>query len=137
MKLVQEDLHNEIEDSKSNYYSQITYKLPHIPKNTTASWALLKRFLNNKKIPLIPPFLHRNVCYIFQKKAELFNSFFAKQWSLISNSSELPLNLHFTTEKHLDTLNFSDNDTENKAHEHDKISICMIKICSKSFCKPL
>ena len=68
-----------------------------------------------------------------------------KQCSLISNSSELPLNLHYTTEKRLNTLNFSSNDIEkiiqnldpNKAHDHDKISIRIIKICSKSICKPL
>ena len=79
------------------------------------------------------------------KKAELFNSFFAKQSSLISNSSEIPLNLHFTTKKRLDALNFSNNDIEkiiqnldpNKAHGHDKISIQMIKSCGKSICKPL
>ena len=64
---------------------------------------------------------------------------------MISNSSELPLNLHYTTEKRLNTLNFSSNDIEkiiqnldpNKAHDHDKISIRIIKICSKSICKPL
>ena len=64
---------------------------------------------------------------------------------MISDSSELPLNLHFTTEKRLDTLNFSDNDIEkiiekldpNKVHGHDKISIRMIKICGKSIFKPL
>ena len=64
---------------------------------------------------------------------------------MISNSSELPLNLHFTTEKRLDTPNFSNNDIEkimqnldpNKAHGHDKISIRMMKICGKSICKPL
>ena len=64
---------------------------------------------------------------------------------MISNSSELPLNLHYATEKRLNTLSFSNNDTEkiiqnldpNKAHGHDKISIRMIKICSKSICKPL
>ena len=63
---------------------------------------------------------------------------------LLSNS-ELPLNLHFTTEKRFDTLNFSNNDIEkiiqnldsNKAHGHDKISIRMINICDKSVCKPL
>ena len=68
-----------------------------------------------------------------------------KQCSLISNSSELPPNLHYTTEKRLNTLNFSSNDIEkiiqnldpNKAHDHDKISIRIIKICSKSICKPL
>ena len=139
-------MHNVIEVSKPNYYSRITYELTHIQKNTKAYWALLKRFLNNKKIPLIPPLFHENE-YVtdFKKNAELFNSFFAKQCSLISNSSELPLNLHFTTEKHLDTLNFSNNDIEKiirnldrrKAHGHGKISIRMIKICGKSICKPL
>ena len=81
----------------------------------------------------------------FKKKAEIFNSFFAKQCSLISYSSELPLNLHDTTEKCLNNLNISNNDIEkiiqnldpNKAYGHDKISIRMMKICSKSICKPL
>ena len=62
-----------------------------------------------------------------------------------SNSSELPLNIHYKTEKRLDTLDFSNNDIEqiiqkldpNKAHGEDKISIYMIKIYSKSACKPL
>ena len=80
LKLLQEDVHNEIEVSKSNYYSRITYKLTHIQKNTKVYWALLKRFLNNKKMPIIPPLLHGNE-YVtdFKKKAKLFNSFFAKQ----------------------------------------------------------
>ena len=146
LKLLQEDQHNKIELSKSNYYSQITYKLTHIQKNTKAYWALLKRFLNYRKIPLIPPLFHGNE-YItdFKKKAELLNSFFAKQCSLISNSSELPLNLHFTTEKRLDILNLSNNDIKkiiqnidpHKAHSDDKIRIRMIKICRKSICKSL
>ena len=62
---------------------------------------------------------------------------------MISNSSDLPLNLHYRTEKHLNTLNFSNSDIEkiiqnldsNKAHGHDKISIRMIKICGKSICQ--
>ena len=69
--------------------------------------------MNNKKIPLIPPLFHGNE-YVtdFKKKSELFNSFFEKQCSLINSSIELPLKLHFTTEKRLDTLNFSNNDIE-------------------------
>ena len=107
LKLLQEDLRIEIEVLKSNYYSLITYKLTHIQKNSQVYWELLKRVLNNKKIPLIPPLFHGNE-YVtdFKKKAELFNSFFATRCSLISNTSKLPLNLHFTTEKLLDTLNF-------------------------------
>ena len=113
LKLLQEDLRDDIEVSKSNYYSRITYKLTDIQKNKKAYGALLKRFFNNKKIPLIPRLFHGNE-YVadFKEKAELFNSFFAKQCSLISDSSELPPNLHFTTEKRLDTPNFSDNDIE-------------------------
>ena len=102
--------------------------------------------MNNKKIPLNPPLFHGTErATDFKKKSELFNSFIVKQCSLISDSIELPLNLHFTTEKPLDTLNFSDNDIEkiiqnldpNKAHGHDKTSIRVTKICGKSICKPL
>ena len=48
-------------------------------------------FLNNKKIPLIPPLYYDNR-YIsgFKEKGELFISFFSKQSSLISNNSLLP-----------------------------------------------
>ena len=146
LKVLQEDLHNAIEVSKLNYYSRITYKLIHIQKNRKVYWTLSKIFFNNKKIPLMPALFHGNE-YVtdFQKKAELFNSFSAKQCSLISNSGELRLNLHYATEKRLNNLNFSNNDIEkiiqnvdpNKAHGHDKISIRMIKICRKSICKPL
>ena len=128
LKLLQ-DLHNKTKVSKSNYYSRITYKLTHMQKNTKAYWAFLKRFLNNKKVPLIPPLFHGNE-YVtdFKKKAELFNFFFLrKKCSLIS------LNLHFTTEKRLDTLDFSNNEIE----KIDKISIRMTKICGKSICKLL
>ena len=146
MKVLQEDLHDATEVSKLNYYSWITYKLTHIQKKTKLYWTLLKKFFNYKKIPLISPLFHGNEHVTdFKKKAELFNSFFAKECSLISNSSELPLNFNSTTEQHLNTLKFSDNDIEkiiqnldpNKAHGHDKISIRMIKICGKSICKPL
>ena len=121
------------------------YKLTHVQKNTKVYWTLLKRFFNNKKIPLIPPLFHGDGYVDFKKKAELFNSFFTKQCSLISNNSELLLNLDYTTEKHLNILNFTDNDIEkimqnvdpNKAHGHDKISISVIKIFGKSIWKPL
>ena len=113
LKVVQEDLHNAIEVSKQNYYSRITYKSTHIQKNIKVYWTLLKRFFNNKKIPLTAPLFHENE-YVtdFKKKAELFDSFFAKQCSLISNSNELPLNLHYRTEKRLNILNFSNTDIE-------------------------
>ena len=57
-------------------------------------WSILKMFLNNKKIPCIPPLFHQGK-YVtaFKKKAEPSNSFFAKPCSTIRNSSKLPLTL--------------------------------------------
>ena len=49
---------------------------------------------------------------------------------MISNSSELHLNLNYTTKKHLDTLNFSSNDTEKILQDLDPNK------ASKSICKP-
>ena len=109
-------------------------------------WSLPKILLNNKKIPCIPPLLQNNK-YVtdFKKKAELFNLFFAKQCSIIDNSSELPSNFLKKTDKSIFAITFTCNDIAtliknldpNKAHDHDMISICMLKLCGKSICKPL
>ena len=54
-------------------------KLTNVQINSKTYWSLLNRFLNNKKIPLIPPLFHENKFEIdFKKKAKLFNSFFCK-----------------------------------------------------------
>ena len=46
---------------------------------------MLKSFHNNKRIPCIPPIFHENRFVTnFKEKAELFNSFFSKQCSIIS-----------------------------------------------------
>ena len=59
-------------------------------------WSLLNRFLNNKKIPLIPPLFHKNKFVTNSKeKAKLFNALFAKQRSLIKSSSKLSLHLYY------------------------------------------
>ena len=103
-------------------------------------------FLNNRKIPVIPSLFHNNKFVTdFKEKAELFNSFFAKQCSLIKNDSKLPPRLRFLTDKRLSTIKFVDTDilkiirnlNPNKAHGHDKISIQMLKICDNSICRPL
>ena len=109
-------------------------------------WALLKFFLNNRKIPVIPPLFHNNKFFTdFKVEAELFNSFFPKQCSLIKNDSKLPPRLQFLTDKRLSTVKFVNTDTSkiiqhlnpNKAHGHDKICIRMLKICRNSLCRPL
>ena len=86
---LQQRLSNLIEDSKQKHFLRLTQKLNTILKCTKAYWALLKIFLNNCKIPVILPLLHNNKFIVdFKKKAELFNSFFAKQYSLIKNDRD-------------------------------------------------
>ena len=70
----------------------------------------------------------------FKEKVELFNAFFAKQCSLIKNSSKLSSHFHYFTDNCLSSVSFSqDSNPEiiqnlhpNKAHAYDNISIHMI-----------
>ena len=143
---LQQRLRDLIDDSKQKYLSKLTHKLSTIQKSSKAYWALLKFFLNNRKIPVIPPFLHNNKFVTdFKEKAELSNSFFAKQCSLIKNDSKLPPRLCFLTDKRLSSIKFVDTDilkiirnfNPNKAHGHDERSIRMLKIYDNSICRPL
>ena len=111
---------------------RLTQKINTIQKSTKAYWALSKFFLNNRKIPVIPPLFHSNRFVTdFKEKAEIFNSFFAKQCSLIKNESKLPPRLHFLTEKRLSTVNFVNNDilkitqnlNPNKAQHSDVVNM--------------
>ena len=81
----------------------------------------------------------------FKKKTELFNSFFAKQCTVINNGSSLLSELLLKTDKFLSNITFSSDDIlkiiqnldSQKAHGHNRISIRMLKICGPSICKPL
>ena len=146
IKTLQNKLTSTIENAKSEYYSKLSIKLLNPKTSSKAYWSILKSFVNDKKIPIIPPLYHNgNFITDFCQKAELFNSFFAEQCSILLNSSKLPTNLAPRTDQSLTSINFSQDDilkiiqnlNPNKAHGPDKISIRMIKICGKSLCKPL
>ena len=133
-----------INTTKQNYYSKIAEKLQNSQGSSNSYRSLLNK--NKNKIPIILPLYHKNEFVIdFKKTAELFNSFFADQCSLISNSSELPSKLEYLTQGRLQSITFSKDDIAklmqsldpNKAHGHDQISIRMLKLCSNSICKPL
>ena len=110
----------------------MTNKLNNAQKSSKACWSILKSFLNNKKIPLIPPLFYKN-CFItnFKEKTKLFNSLFADQCSLMSNASKLPSNFRLYTDNRISTFTFSQYDIGkiiqnlnlNKAQGHDNISI--------------
>ena len=146
--LLQEQLYFLINKSKQNYYSRVASKLTNVQRNSKTYWSLLNRFLNNKKIPLIPPLFHEDKFVTdFKEKAELFNALFAKQCFLIKNSSKLHSHLHYLTDNRLSYVSVSQDDIAkiiqnldpNKAHGHDNISIRMLKICGcgSSIYKPL
>ena len=68
-----------MEESKGTYYSNLSTKLAKQKSNPKTYWSVLKRLLNNKKIPCIPSLFDENKLLTdFREKAEIFNSFFAK-----------------------------------------------------------
>ena len=67
----------------------------------------MKTFSNNEKIPCIPPIFYDNDFVIcFQKKAEIFNEFFAKQYAVVPNSSKHPSVFIRKTDRYLSTVTF-------------------------------
>ena len=101
-------------------------KLFNKATSSKAYWSILKTFLNDKKIPCIPPVFHNNKFVIdFKEKVELFPTFFAEQCSLPNNNSELPKSLLLLTEKRQSDVQISNenitkinNLDPNKAHGH-------------------
>ena len=76
-----------IAESKRNFHYRMADKLHNTQKSSKPYWSLLKRFLDNKNIPLILHFSHDNEFVTsFRKKVEFFNSLFDKHsllWSII------------------------------------------------------
>ena len=115
-------------------------------KSFKTDWSILKSFLLGKQILCILTLFENNE-YItdFKNKAELFNSFFANQCSLINYNSQLPRTLSCKKNERLSTVKITNDDIlkvianlyPDKAHGHDKISVRLIKICSTSICKLL
>ena len=81
----------------------------------------------------------------FSKKTELFNSFFAKQCSIIENNSVLPSSTIPVTDQYLANIEFTKDDIKriickldpNKAHGHDMISIRMLKVSGDAIIETL
>ena len=106
----------------------------------------MKTFYDGKKIPIIPPLFINNKFFThFLEKANVFNSFYAKQCSPIPSSSVLPAKISYMTRDRSQTLCLSKSDIirlikaldVSKAHDHDEISFKMIKICADSIGHPL
>ena len=108
---LQNRLNNSIGSSKHNYCLRMGSKLNSIQRSSKAYWSLLKSFLNNKKMSIIPPILHNNAFATdFKKKVELSNSYFANQCTWINSNSTLPVNAQYLTDKRLSSFDFSEDD---------------------------
>ena len=146
VECLQNELNSIIESNKQKYYSRLPKKLVDPKTSTKSYWSILKMFLNNKKIPCIPPLRHQNK-YVtdFKEKAEIFNSFFVEQCSLMNNSSKLLSIFLKRTDKFISSISFSSNDIAriirdldpNKALGHDMVSVRALKICGEFISKPL
>lgn len=95
---------------------------------------------------MFPPLLHKNKSISdFREKANLFNKFFAPQCTIFANSITVPDIQSYETNSSLLSLDFKNGDiikllgslNIHKAHNHDDISIQMIKICYSAIVKPL
>jgi len=90
IRSLQRQLKTLIEKSIRKYYFNLSKKLTNPETSAKAYWNILKCFLTNKKIPCIPPILHENKFITnFKEKAELFNSCFAKQCTILETGSDL------------------------------------------------
>ena len=107
-------------------------------------WSILKRLFNEKKVPIIPPLLINNKLESdFRIKANYLNSFFTSKCTPLINNSTIPNLLNYVSAARFSSFCFNEevilkvvNALKiNRAHEHDDISIQMIKLCSKSVVK--
>ena len=127
-----EHLHNEIDNliskSKKEYYQNINRKLNDPLTSSKTYWSIMKTFFNGKEVPVIPPLLFNDAFVTdFKEKAKIFNYFFAKQCTLVSNNSVLPSQFTCMTEERIQSITFSESDfikiirtlDVNKAHGHD------------------
>ena len=139
------ECHQAVETAKLSYLTNLGNKA-NDPNTTQKSyWKIIHRVMNKCRAPKIPPLLVNNVFILSCKeKAKLFNNFFSKQCSLITNSSELPA-ITFLTEKRIDNITIQSDEiislirnlNPNKASGSDGITGKMLLLCDNSAMLPL
>ena len=134
-----------IEFSKEKFLKKQGIRLADQLTGQKTYWKIMNQFLNKTKIPRIPPlFFNGNFIVCCKEKAQIFNEYFAKQCTPFDTPSILP-NLRYFTNDRLSYFDISVNEIKdlikllniNKAHDHDDISVKMIKLCGEEICSPL
>ena len=93
-----EELHNitklisdAITKAKYKYLSSFGNKLNNSQTGSKSYWLILNKFLQNRKIPLIPPILSNGTFITnVHEKINLFNTFCSDQCTILNNISTLP-----------------------------------------------
>ena len=96
----------------------------------------INRFLNNKKVPVVPPLLvNGEIISNFSQEAVIFNKYFVSQYTLLLSLPALCLRTENTGENDIFTV--IKNLKSNKSHGWDDLSIKMIKLCRRFIVYPL
>ena len=99
-----------INESKDRYIAKMSAKLDNPKSIRKTYWSIINTFLNNEKIPIIPPILvNGELVSDFKQKANIFNNHFASLCTPIKNGSKLP-NFSYKTEKSLTSFDKKDDD---------------------------
>ena len=123
-------------DAKEKYVRCMSNKLNDPLTASKTYWSILNRFLNNRKIPAIPPLLvNGDIITNFSEKDDLFNKIFADQCTSLNNLNKFPP-LCLKTDKKLGNLSINENDIStiirnfdpNKSHGWNNSSVRMIKL---------
>ena len=134
-----------IKAAKSNYFSGLGESLNDPAITLKRYWSVLHRFLHKCKIPKIS-LIHHNNMFLTDTlvKANTFNSFSARQCSLIETGNRLPAE-YLLSHHRLELVNLDAAKILSiicaldisKAHGWDNVSVCMVKICDESLVKSL
>ena len=129
-----EYLRNEIDNlifkSKKEYCQNINRKLNDPLTSSKTNWSIMNTFFNGKNVPVVSPLLFNGTFVTdFLEKINIFNLFFSKECTLVSNNSVFPSDFTYVTEEQTQSITFSKSDVIkiiraldiNKAHGHDNI----------------
>ena len=135
----------EIHETKKQYILKMTSKLEDAFTALKTYWNIVNHLLFNKKIHVILPFLvYQNFVSQFNKKADLFNNFFASICTPIKNASSLPY-FSYRTNSRINSFHATEKDILliiksldlARTHGCDILSVRMIEICNESITIPL
>ena len=86
-------------------------KLSNKETSSKAYWSILKRFVNDKKIPIISHYTTMVILLpIFAKKRNFLTPFLQKKCSILQKSSKFPTNLAPRTDHSLRSISLSQDD---------------------------